>query len=291
MTAGMRGLCVACLAAVLLLGGCGRRQGSEWTVRGVDRVNWQTMGTVAAVQTRGCRLGASGFFDATKAVFDGVRIHLDAHSPTSEISRLAPLPAKDVLASCAEMTRPCYAAAFALCEASGGAFNPRWRGEGTLDLGAIAKGFAVDLAADACLRQSPPCALLVDLGGNIKSAKGTWRTGVKDPGGDGFAATVELREGEALATSATYYRGGHIRDGRTGRSVDGDVASVTVLASSAMWADGLSTALFVLGPDEGRDFLSRHQSDLCGDAVTAVLWVLRGGRTVAVDPSRRFVLP
>lgn len=251
------------------------------------------MGTVAAVQTRGDHTGTlTGRFAAeTMGVFKDVESLLNAHSPMSELSRLAPLPAADVLKSCAKETRPCYAAAFALCETTGNAFNPRWRGDGTLDLGAIAKGFAVDLAADACAAKSPPCALLLDLGGNLKSVKGTWRTGVKNPDGGGFAATVELREGEALATSATYYRGGHISDGRTGRPVNGDVASVTVLASSAMWADGLSTALFVLGPDEGRDFLSRHQSALCGDAVTAILWILRDGRMVAVDPSRRFILP
>ena len=273
------------LAALLV--GCSRSDGDA------ERVNWQTMGTVAAVQTRGDRAGAwTGRSAAeTMGVFKDVESLLNAHRPTSEISLLASLPAEDVLKSCAKEMRPCYAAAFALCEATGAAFNPRWRGVGTLDLGAIAKGFAVDLAADACARQSPPGALLIDLGGNLKSVKGAWRTGVKDPDGNGYAATVELREGEALATSATYYRGGHIHDGRTGGSVTNDVVSVTVLATSAMWADGLSTTLFVLGPDEGRVFLSRNQTALCGDAVTAVLWILRGGRTVTLDPSRRFALP
>ena len=69
-----------------------------------------------------------------------------------------------------------------------------------------------------------------------------------------------------------------------------DVASVTVLCRSAMLADGLSTALFVLGPDKGRAFLVEHQSALCGDGEVAVLWILRDGRTVSVDPSRRFNL-
>lgn len=286
LAAHINGAAGACAVAAILFCGCRDRQD-------VERVNWQTMGTVAAVQTRDDRTGAwTGRFAAeTMGVFKDVESLLNAHSTKSEISLLAPLPAENVLKSCAKEMRPCYAAAFALCDATGGAFNPRWRGAGTLDFGAIAKGFAVDLAADACARQSPPGALLIDLGGNLKSVKGTWRTGVKDPGGDGFAAAVELREGEALATSATYYRGGHIHDGRTGGSVTNDVVSVTVLATSAMWADGLSTTLFVLGPDEGRDFLARHQSALCGDGVTAVLWILRGGRTVAADPSRRFVLP
>jgi thiamine biosynthesis lipoprotein len=49
----------------------------------------------------------------------------------------------------------------------------------------------------------------------------------------------------------------HILDGRTGKPVTG-MAGVTVIAPSAMWADGLSTTLFVLGPEDGARFLARH---------------------------------
>jgi thiamine biosynthesis lipoprotein len=112
---------------------------------------------------------------------------------------------------------------------------------------------------------------------------------VKDPDGDGFAAVVELREGEALATSATYYRGSHIRDGRTGLAVSNGVASVTVLCDSAMWADGLSTTLFVFGPEEGRAFLDEHLPELAGSGKVAVLWILSDGRREKVDADNRFV--
>jgi len=120
--------------------------------------------------------------------------------------------------------------------------------------------------------------------------RGTWKTGVKDPDGDGFAAVVELREGEALATSATYYRGSHIYDGRTGKPAASNVASVTVLCDSAMWADGLSTTLFVLGPEEGRAFLYKHLVELVGDKKVAVLWILDDGSRVKVDPGDRFAI-
>lgn len=94
---------------------------------------------------------------------------------------------------------------------------------------------------------------------------------------------MTLKAGEALATSATYFRGGHIRDGRGGAAVANGVASVTVLhPTSAMMADGLSTALFVLGPDAGLAFVRRAHPGV------AVLWTMSDGRTVRHDASRRF---
>ena len=130
--------------------------------------------------------------------------------------------------------------------------------------------------------------MLIDLGGNVKALRGDWRTGVKDPNGGRFAAVVELREGEALATSATYYRGSHIYDGRTGLAVSNGVASVTVLCRSAMWADGLSTTLFVLGPDDGRAFVEENGERLMGGGKAAILWIMSDGRQVKLDPDSRF---
>ena len=273
----------ALVALTLLVAGCGNVE--------VDRVEWTAMGTVAAVQTRGCREGtnAKALVECAQSVFRDVESRLNAHSPTSEIRRIAALPQAEVLRRCAAADRPCYEAAFRLAEASGGAFNPRWRGAGFLDLGAIAKGFAVDLATAAARADGPDA--LVDLGGNLKSLRGSWRTGIKDPGGRGFAAVVELREGEALATSATYYRGGHIFDGRTGKPASNGVASVTVLCRSAMWADGLSTALFVLGPEEGKAFLASRLLGLTGGLPVSALWILDDGRMVRYDPGNRLPEP
>ena len=271
-----------CLALSLLLCGCGNDVG-------VERVEWPVMGTAAAVQTKGDRDGVKTgrIAAATMAAFKDVEVLLNAHSPTSEISRLARLSDAEVVKSCAREMLPCYEAAFMLRTLTGGAFDPRWRGAGTLDLGAIAKGFAVDLAVE---RVSAPqgVALLVDLGGNVKAARGRWRVGVKNPFGSGFAAAVDLAEGESLATSATYFRGSHIRDGRTGAVVSNGVASVTVLCNSAMLADGLSTALFVLGPDEGRAFLDAASSGCPQLRPTAVLWIMSGGERVAFGSAGRF---
>ena len=277
---------LAALAAVVAAG-CSRAP--------VERVEWPAMGTVAAVQVRGehaaASLPASLCRKSAANAFSEVERLLNAHDADSEVSRLAPLSEDEILAKCDPRMKPCYEAAFKLAKASGGAFNPRWKGPETLDLGAIAKGFAVDMAADATCVDGNDA--LLDLGGNLKALKGEggshkpWKTGVKDPNRGGFAAVVELREGEALATSATYYRGSHIYDGRTGKPVENGVASVTVLCGSAMWADGLSTTLFVLGPEEGRKFLSKKLPGLCIGSPVAAFWILADGRQVCHDPHSR----
>ena len=259
-------LCALCIA------GCSRAK--------VDRVEWPVMGTIAAVQLKGELTPDSGRFTAyVMAAFKDVSDALNAHVATSEISVLASLADDEVLAKCDAKTKPCYEAAFTLMHESDGAFNPRWRGPKTLDLGAIAKGFAVDIAAGMPSRDTD---ILIDLGGNVRALRGSWRTGVMDPNGGGFAAVVELRE------SATYYRGSHIYDGRTGLAVSNGVASVTVLCRSAMWADGLSTTLFVLGPDEGRAFVEEKGERLMGGGKAAILWIMSDGRQVKLDPDSRF---
>ena len=279
--------------SALCLAGCGKSE--------IGRVEWPVMGTIAAMQTRAhgapCRTSVST--NVAMAVFKELEALLNAHSEGSEISKLARLTEDEILSGCDSKpvarfpwlsTRPCYEAAFRLAKASGGAFNPRWKGPNTLDLGAIAKGFAVDAAASACHVEHADA--LIDLGGNLKVPRSEggshkpWRTGVRDPLGDGFAALVDLHEGEALATSATYYRGSHIYDGRTGLAVSNGVASVTVLCKSAMWADGLSTTLFVLGPDDGRKFLDDRLKSLVGDMEVSALWIMDGGRKVTYGNAR-----
>lgn len=247
------------------------------------------MGTVAALQTHDAgRLDWLEWRDAVKGVFDAVEQALNAHADDSEIARLATVSDRLAVRDASALTRPCYEAAFRLQQATGHAFNPRWRGPDTLDFGAIAKGFAVDCAAAALMHDFPGCECLIDLGGNLKAVGGNWKTGVKDPANSGFATIVELRDGEALATSATYFRGKHIYDGRTGKPVANGVASVTVLAASALLADGLSTALFVFGPADGRAFLEAHADDFKQNKILAVLWLMEDGTRKTYGDHARF---
>ncbi len=132
-----------------------------------------------------------------------------------------------------------------------------------LDLGAVAKGFAIDLAA----AELSDCAgFAINAGGDVRvqglSAEGIpWRIGIKHPRhADEVIDVLSLTEG-ALCTSGDYERrsaqGGHILQPDT-RSPAAALISVSVLAPSAMLADALSTAAFVLGPEHGLRFLE-HQ--------------------------------
>lgn len=246
--------------------------------RAADSVSWTSMGTVAALQSRG---GDAATLAATRAAVQEVFAHVEHELSRYDTNSVLRQTGRPTLFS-----EPCWHAAERLKQASKGAFDVAWRGGTDLDFGGIAKGFAVDLAATDVAVLGGDGDWLVDLGGNLKAVRGTWRTGVRDPSGARVAARVELRPGEALATSAEYYRGKHIKDGRTGRAVSNEVASVTVLSPSAMWADGLSTTLFILGPDAGRAFLREHAALFPFDV--AVLWLLRDGRRVALDPDGRF---
>jgi len=133
-----------------------------------------------------------------------------------------------------------------------------------LDLGAIAKGLAVDLAA----RELAPLGdFLIDAGGDI-FASGLnedgkpWAVGIRHPRQpDGLIDTLHVSN-SAVCTSGDYDRRGtkdmgHIMDPRTGGEAT-TVASATVMAPSAMVADGLATAAFVLGPVDGIGLLERN---------------------------------
>ncbi|MDQ1832539.1 FAD:protein FMN transferase [Massilia scottii] len=141
-----------------------------------------------------------------------------------------------------------------------------------IDLSSVAKGYAVDLLA-RCLEAQGLHHYLVEIGGELRGA-GTkadgqpwWVAleGVPDAGGDAGQTTVALH-GLAIATSGDYRRyfehGGrrasHTLDPRTGAPIRNDVASVTVLHAECMAADALSTALSVLGPDQGLAFAERR---------------------------------
>jgi thiamine biosynthesis lipoprotein len=135
-----------------------------------------------------------------------------------------------------------------------------------LDLGSVAKGLAVDLAA-AELR--PLEHFAIDAGGDLyvgghRPDGRPWSIGIRDPRQPGqLIATVPLSN-EAMCTSGDYERRSpvdpdehHILDPRTGRSAP-SLASATVVAPTALLADALATAAFVLGPQDGLTLLTRH---------------------------------
>ena len=140
-----------------------------------------------------------------------------------------------------------------------------------LDLGAVAKGLAVDLAARE-LQEFTNFA--IDAGGDLYlggcNAGGVpWSVGIRHPRDEHELIDSLQVSDAAVCTSGDYERrrsddshdtGHHILDPRTGDSAN-VAASVTVVAPSAMVADALSTAAFVLGPTEGLALLERHAVD------------------------------
>lgn len=133
-----------------------------------------------------------------------------------------------------------------------------------LDLGAVAKGLAVDMAA----RELQPFEnFAIDAGGDLylggcNAAGEPWSVGIRHPR-DEHSVIERLRvSNTAVCTSGDYERRSstdahHIIDARTGASASA-VASVTVVAPLAMLADGLATAAFVLGPTRGIELLDRN---------------------------------
>lgn len=284
LLAGAAALAVAVFAA----------RGLRAPARAAPRVfRWPAMGTVAQLVVRGG--GGERLRPAVQGVYERLDSLLSAWNPASELSRLSAAGCTNWLAAVSPEVRPCYAAALRLADESGGAFNPRvgkaLRALGVadggayaaFDLGAIAKGFAVDVAAQAvrraCAPGDPP-ALLLDLGGNLRVVgEGTWRTGIRNPfDKEGpLVGVLALTNGESVATSGNYERFierdgvrlSHILDGRTGAPAHG-IAAVTVVTpreDGALLADGLSTTLFVLGPDAGARLLARRHPR------AAALWI------------------
>ena len=93
-----------------------------------------------------------------------------------------------------------------------------------------------------------------------------WRIGIQDPAGDTYLGVLELND-QAMGSSGNYQRWfeedgvryGHIIDPDTAAPVHNDLAGVTVVSDSALYCDGLSTALFVMGLEDAADFWREHR--------------------------------
>lgn len=133
-----------------------------------------------------------------------------------------------------------------------------------IDLGGIAKGFAVDQAIKELAKIGVRSAL-INAGGDIyclgKKGARNWSVGIRDPNGHGVNKVLNL-ENDAIATSGDYERFividnktyPHIINPKTGFPVDTNVQSVSVVAESCALADVLATALFVMDEDRVKEF-------------------------------------
>jgi thiamine biosynthesis lipoprotein len=148
-----------------------------------------------------------------------------------------------------------------------------------ISVNALAPGFAADRIA-ALLDSRGLKSHVVDVGGEnlagaAKRSGEPWRIGVESPLG-GLQRVLPLVD-MAAATSGDYRnfreingrRYSHMLNPRTGRPVDNPPAAVSVLHPSCMTADGLATALMVLGPDTGLKLARQLELDVMFLDVTA----------------------
>lgn len=144
-----------------------------------------------------------------------------------------------------------------------------------LDCSAIAKGYACDVVA-AFLKKKGIENFMVEIGGEIvtqgiNSERLPWKIGVTKPVDDSLNTNQELQTvlnvtNKAMATSGNYrnfyYKNGkkyaHTIDPKTGRPVQHNILSATVLAGNCATADAYATAFMVMGLDKAKTILDKH---------------------------------
>ena len=147
-----------------------------------------------------------------------------------------------------------------------------------INLGGIVKGFAAD---EVCriLKEHGVKKAVVDLGGNIyvygkKTDGSKWTVGIKNPESPSSPPLLRLFTDEnSIVTSGNYERyfesGGkryhHIFDLATGFPADSGIVSATVISSSSITADALSTATFVLGVEKSFKLLDKFKKEFGAD--------------------------
>jgi thiamine biosynthesis lipoprotein len=141
----------------------------------------------------------------------------------------------------------------------------------TLDLSAIAKGYAVDQLA-LLLESNGIADYLVEIGGEIRTAgthpKGhPWRIGIESPDGNPGINFIVTPGNGAIATSGDYRnyyiadgeRISHTIDPRTGRPITHKLASVSIVLPAAGEADAIATLMMVLGPEAGLELAESRE--------------------------------
>jgi thiamine biosynthesis lipoprotein len=142
----------------------------------------------------------------------------------------------------------------------------------TVDLSSIAKGYGVDAVA-VLLRSLGYQNYLVEIGGEIFAAgrrqdNTRWRIGINRPRADAaFNAVYKVVPlgNQGFATSGDYrnffeidgVRYSHVIDPRTGYPVSNGVVSASIISGNCAMADGLATAVMVLGVKKGIELIDR----------------------------------
>jgi len=142
----------------------------------------------------------------------------------------------------------------------------KMRKDVSIDLGGIAKGYAVSQAVKV-LREQGVSSALIDAGGDVyalgKKGSGLWKVGIRSPRGEDLLGYVEV-EDLAVMGSGDYERFfekdgkryHHIFDPRTGYPAE-SLSGMTLIYPDPVAADGWTTALFVMGPGKGLEIVEK----------------------------------
>ena len=145
----------------------------------------------------------------------------------------------------------------------------------SLDVGAIAKGWATQRAAE-----NAPAGMLISVGGNVcatgpKQGENPWVIGIQNPDGGDYLHTIYVTDG-CVVTSGDYQRTYTVKGQKYHHIIDPDTRmpaaywrSVSVVCQDSALADALSTALFLLPQKEGAELAAK-----CG---AEALWIDREG--------------
>lgn len=142
-----------------------------------------------------------------------------------------------------------------------------------LDLGAIAKGYAADEIVTILKKHNIKRAI-IDLGGNIfalgkKERAKPWKIGIRDPEVESGKPVLSVTiENKSVVTSGIYQRNfiedgkiyHHILDPKTGFPAENELLAVTIISSSSIQADALSTSAFLLGLEKGMHLIENTEN-------------------------------
>lgn len=166
-----------------------------------------------------------------------------------------------------------------------------------IDLSSIGKGYGVDRLANL-LERNGIHNYLVEVGGEIRvSGKklngGDWRIAIEKPlSNQRTIQRLIIPKNNGIATSGDYrnyfeedgFRYSHIIDPNTGYPIKHRLVSVTIIHPSAMTADGLATAISILGPEKGFDVVKQHQI-----AAMLIVKTDNGFEELITEPFRQYI--
>ena len=150
-----------------------------------------------------------------------------------------------------------------------------------VDLSSIAKGFGVD-EVGRLLSKLKFENYMVEIGGEVvtggvNAENSEWKIGISTPDGSSHIQKIVKLSGNALATSGDYrnyfeengVRYSHTVDAKTGKPITHNLASVSVIYDNCMSADGIATALNVVGEKKGLELAQKNN--------WAVLFIVKDG--------------